>query len=186
VSAFRAGQLTRELEGKHDSGTLLEVRLETGRPIWCWQYLASYTYEGFMERTPSERANRRMLDSLAARVEQAFRQLARKVIEPPPRPPGPSSTTRRSGSPPSLRLYPSRDGMHLSSLVVVWFSGRQHPVIGEEALAAMGRLDWNRLAWTTRRNTGGGRLPAGYTGQSNARFGDGFFRLARPGHWRLG
>jgi hypothetical protein len=41
---------------------------------------------------------------------------------------------------------PIREEMHLSSLVVVWFQDRQHPVIGEEALAAMERLDWNRLA----------------------------------------
>src|SRR5207253_2342500 len=72
--------------GKRDAGTLIEVRQPGGRPLWCWQYLASHTYANFLVRTPSEGCNERMLEVVRAEAARVFGDWPVHVIQPVRRP----------------------------------------------------------------------------------------------------
>jgi hypothetical protein len=127
-----------------DAGTLLDVELDGGRSIWCWQYLASYTYAHFEVRSSSESCNRAMLEGVRSEAKRVFGDWPIYVLEP----------TRPAGTLdyPRVRFIgfftsmPMDDQMHLSSLIVVWFQPAQWPAMDDAALAAIKRLDWERLA----------------------------------------
>jgi hypothetical protein len=128
-----------------DSGTLIDVRLPNGRPLWCWKYVVAYTCEGFKIRTPSEECNQDMLDVVQHEATRYFGggwpvhviQPARECgeIDHPP--------VRVTAF---LTSSPMRNEMHLSSLVVVWFQGQQFPVPDEAGRAALEAVNWERLA----------------------------------------
>jgi hypothetical protein len=131
-------------DDKSDSGTQIDLRLPSGRPLWCWQYLVSYTYANFMVRTPSERCNEIMLASVEREAKRFFGEWPVHVIQP----------VRRQGEIdyPRVRItafftsMPMQPEMHLSSLVVVWFQDSQSPVPGEGAKASLMGIEWERLA----------------------------------------
>ena len=68
--------------GKRDSGTLIDAQLASGRRISCFQYLVSYTYNGFLERTPSEECNRHMLQGAEREAKRVFSDWPVHVLQP--------------------------------------------------------------------------------------------------------
>jgi hypothetical protein len=131
-------------DGKRDSGTLLQVKLNGGRGIWCWQYLASYTYAHFQIRSSSEECNQEMLRVVRSEAKRVFGDWPVHVLEPA-RPDGVVDypKVRFIGFFTSL---PMTEPMHLSSLVIVWFQGAQWPAMSDETFAAVKAVDWERLA----------------------------------------
>ena len=127
-----------------DSGTQIDLRLPSGRPLWCWQYLVSYTYANLMERRPSERCNEIMLESVRREAKRFFGEWPVHVIQP----------VRNQGAIdyPRVRITafftssPMQPEMHLSSLVIVWFQDLHWPVPDDGAHATLMSVDWERLA----------------------------------------
>ena len=127
-----------------DSGKLIDVKQSGGRPLWCWQYLASHTYANFMVRTPSEGCNERMLEVVRTEAVRIFGDWPVHLILP----------VRRPGEIdyPPVRVtafftsLPMRDEMHLSSLIAVWFQQDQVPLPDEAGRAALEAMDWDRHA----------------------------------------
>ena len=131
-------------DDKSDSGTQIDLRLLSGRPLWSWQYLVSYTYADFMVRTPSERCNEIMLDSVQREAKRLFGELPVHVIQPVLR--------QDVIDYPRVRItafftsLPMQPEMHLSSLIIVWFQDLQWPIPDEGAKASLIGIEWERLA----------------------------------------
>jgi hypothetical protein len=128
-----------------NDSTLIDLRQLDGRPLWCWNYIVAYTYEGFTERTPSESNNARMLNVVRNEgARQYGSQWPTHIVQP----------VRRLGEIgyPRVRIsgfftsLPMRNEMHLSSLVVTWFQQEQAPVPDEAGRAALEGLEWEGLA----------------------------------------
>jgi hypothetical protein len=127
------------------SGTLIDVCQPGGRSMWCFKYVVTYTYEGYMIRTPSEDCNAEMLEGISHKVRRYFGDGWPIHIVQPVRSPDEIDY-------PPVRVMafftslPMRPEMHLSSLVVVWFQRGQFPVPDEAPRAALMTVDWERLA----------------------------------------
>lgn len=126
-----------------DSGKVIEIRLPSGRPLWCWKYLVSYTYANFMVRTPSEHCNEAMLVSVKNEAKRLFGEWPIHVIEP----------TRGADAIdyPRIRITAFFTSLpvfdeSLSSLVVVWFQEMQSPIPDDAGKLALMGVDWDRLA----------------------------------------
>ena len=127
-----------------DCGTLLDIELESGRSIWCDQYVTSSTYAHFEIRTPSERANSHMLLFIENEAKQLFGDWPLHIVHP----------VRESGEIdyPSVRMTafftssPVDRRMDLSSLIVAWFQNSQHPIPDRDASETLRALPWERLA----------------------------------------
>jgi hypothetical protein len=64
------------------SGTLINLYLQSERPIWCWKYVAAYTYDGYMVRTHSKACNDHMLECVKREATSYFGEWPIHVIEP--------------------------------------------------------------------------------------------------------
>ena len=129
----------------NDSGTLIDLQQADGRSLWCWNYIVSYTYDGFMIRSPSEDCNAYMLERLQHEAARLYGDQWPVHIIPPLREPGEIDYPRVRVTA-FFTSLPMHDEMHLSSLVVVWFQREQSPVPDEAGKAALESLDWERLA----------------------------------------
>lgn len=128
-----------------DTGTLIDLRQPGGRPVWCWNYIVSYSYDGFMVRTPSEDCNAHMLDVVRREAGRQYGgQWPIHIIQPVHQPGEIDYPRVRVTA--FLTSLPMRDEMHLSSLVVVWFQRGQSPIPDEAGRAALEGLDWEKLA----------------------------------------
>jgi hypothetical protein len=129
---------------KDDTDAVIDAQLASGRRIWCFRYLVSYTYNGFFERTPSEDCNRHMLQGAEREAKRVFGDWPVHVLQP----------AREAGVVdfPGKRFtafftsLPMNQDMHVSSLVLIWFQHDQFPPMNEATLAAVRSVDWARLA----------------------------------------
>ena len=128
-----------------DTGILIDLRQPGGRLLWCWNYIVSYTYDGFSVRTPSERCNAHMLNGVCHEAARLYGDQWPVHIVQPVREPVEIDYPRVRVTA-FLTSLPMRDDMHLSSLVVVWFQRVQTPIPDEAGRAAIEGLDWERLA----------------------------------------
>src|SRR3954463_7540465 len=96
-----------------DTGTLIDLQQPGGRSLWCCNYVVSYTYDGFMVRTPSEDCNSHMLDVVRHEAGRLYGGQCPVHIIQPIRPPGEIDYPRVRVTA-FLTSLPMRDGMHLS------------------------------------------------------------------------
>jgi hypothetical protein len=127
-----------------DTGALINLLLATGRPVWCYRYMVSYTYAGFMIHTPSESCNKHMLEIAQREAIRFFGDWPVYLIQP--------ARQQDAIDYPRIQItglfdsLPIQDEMHLSSLIVVWFQDQLFPVPTEGSLAAIQAVDWDGLA----------------------------------------
>jgi hypothetical protein len=131
-------------QGKRDTGTVIDAKLASGRGIWCFQYLVSYTYNGFLERTPSEECDRYMLQGVEREAKRVFGDWPVHILQPA-RTAGVVDFPRKRFTA-FFTSLPMKQDMHVSSLVLAWFQDDQFPPMNEATLSAVRSLDWERLA----------------------------------------
>lgn len=130
-------------------GTLIAIARPGGRSgalrsLWCSKYVVAYTYDGYDIRTPSEECNADMLQRLPRHAARYFGDGWPIHVIQPSRQPGeidypPVQVT-------ALFTSTSRRQRDLSSLVVVWFQRKQHPIPDAASRATLKALDWEGLA----------------------------------------
>ena len=127
-----------------DSMPLLDVRLASGRRIWCSQYLVCDTYGGFLEGRPSPDRDRAMVAAAEREAKRVFHDAPVRLLEPVRASASAGYQRRRFTA--LFSSLPINREMHLSSLVLIWFQDEQFPAMDEATLSAVRALEWDRLA----------------------------------------
>jgi hypothetical protein len=128
------------------------IELADGRSITIDQILAQRTYLGLIEGIPNDRTNAYITNSIENHTKCVF-HCERCVVVPPAVKPFefngktgqklPSSAI--AGLFRSVQTVRDHDKTY-SVLAVLWFQESFDPLLGEEALSAIRKLDWTRLA----------------------------------------
>lgn len=130
-------------ETPDQSDSLLQLDMSDGRTIWCWQYLATYTFANFPIREQSAVSRDYLLKHIEHEAETLFGKCALHVVMPD----GDGSSDEF----PPFRFLgqftssPVR-GKDLSALVVAWFQAAPFPVMDEANRDYVKMLDWNALS----------------------------------------
>ena len=131
--------------GDTETGTLIDVELESGRSLWCWKCVVAYTYDGFEVRTPSEKCNEWMLDNITRDAQSMFGNQWPIHVFHPDRPVGEIDypPVRVVGFFTSL---PMADSQHLSSAILAWFQDSQTPLVAESVHPQFLTVAWESIA----------------------------------------
>jgi hypothetical protein len=128
--------------------SLIDIRLASGRAVWCEEYVVAETYKGFLCRSSSEESNAIMLDSAQFDAAKYFgKRWPLQIVKPVRQPNVVDYPPVRVSA--FFSSFPLQHEMDLSSLVVVWFQDHPCPVPDEASRAALASLNWegHALDW---------------------------------------